>query len=233
MVATQKLIKSQDRGLSNYPGLVSYHSFSFAGYIDPENKGWGNLRVINEDILEAAAGFDTHFHRDMEIITYMISGALEHKDSKGNEYTIGAGEVQRISAGSGIEHSEYNASQNEQVKFLQIWIKPEIKQSEPNYEQKAFDESLKNNNLLLIASKDARDGSISILQDCDIYASQLEAGKKLELNLSKEKSWLQIIEGELELDNLKLSSGDGLGLESKTKLELMALAKTHFLIFDM
>ena len=239
-----QLIKSEQRALSELAWLKSYHSFSFAEHYDPHNKGWGMLRVINEDYVAPLSGFDMHYHRDMEILTYMLEGALDHKDSAGNEYTIHAGELQRISAGSGIMHSEYNSSKTQQAKLLQIWIRPDKKQCEPNYFQTAFDETKKHNSLALIASKSGQDGSVPIRQSMDIYASILDDNKELYYTSKNTKSWLQLIDGSLELkleeaaaaedSSWILSAGDAIACDQvSTKLQLKALApKTHFLLFD-
>ena len=228
--------KAEDRGSFKLDWLDSKHSFSFGEYYAPEKKGFNQLRVINEDTIAGGLeGFDFHPHFNMEIITYPISGSLKHKDSEGNSYTIQADEVQRISSGTGILHSEHNASVTEDAHFLQIWVKPLTKGGEPSYAHKKFSRESKLNQLKLIASQNGNEDSISIKQDMNICASILEANNKLEYQINKGAAWIQLIEGALTvLSSYKLEPGDGLAIDSNEKLELEAKDKeTHFLLFDM
>jgi redox-sensitive bicupin YhaK (pirin superfamily) len=228
-----KLIKSKDRYLTQISWLKSFHSFSFGEHIHPENKGWGNLRVINEDFIAPGGHFDRHPHRDMEIVSYIVKGELHHKDSEGNEYTINENEVQRISAGSGILHSETNPSTSEETILLQLWIKPKVKQTKPDYKQKKLDKAQRLNKLQLIASEDGRNGSIDIKQDLEIYASLLDKKKTLVHQVQHQKAWLQIIEGQIEVNDQILESGDGIGLENEKSLVIKANKDSHFLLFDI
>ena len=177
------LRKAEDRGKATFGWLDSRHSFSFGSYFDPDHMGFGPLRVINEDRVEPGAGFDTHGHKDMEIISYVLDGALEHKDSLGTGSIIRPGDVQRMSAGTGVRHSEYNASDSDPVHFLQIWILPEKDGAEPGYEQKAFSDAEKEGKLRLVGSRDGRDGSVTIHQDVDLYASLLDGEDEIEFEL--------------------------------------------------
>lgn len=222
--------KSQARGITHTDWLLSYHSFSFGDYIDLNHRGFGKLRVINEDLIAPGAGFDKHPHWNMEIVTYVYEGILEHRDSIGNHYLINAGDVQRMSAGTGIEHSEYNASSTEAVKLLQIWILPEAKGMSPSYEQKHFDPKP---NLQLIVSRDGRDGSLSIAQDIDIYILRLPSSATYRYKTSKAKTWLQIVRGPMNINGVELDAGDACGFEKITELELQAISDLEVLIFDM
>lgn len=229
-----KLFLAENRGVTEVDWLKSYHSFSFADYYDPSNKGWGNLRVINEDYVAPGAGFEPHYHRDMEIVTYMISGALEHKDSAGNEYIIHDNEIQRISAGSGILHSEYNHHQDKPVIFFQLWVKPNEKQTIPSYEQKRYDLNDRKNKLKLIASLDGREDSLVIKQDLEIYVSELDKAKTISYQMKREKTWIQLFSGSLNVNGEKLKPGDGLAVSEKQELKIESLdSKTHFLLFDV
>lgn len=222
--------KSEARGHFDFGWLNTYHTFSFGDYHDPDFMGFRELRVINEDKVRPGEGFPTHFHRDMEIITYVLSGVLEHKDSMGNGSLIRPGEVQRMSAGSGVKHSEYNASDKETVHLLQIWILPEKRGAAPEYEQKAFSGAEKRNKLRLIASPDGRDGSVTIHQRADVYACILEAGKALEWNKGND-AWLQLIKGSLEVNGEKLKAGDGAAVTKVKELRLKAGVESEFLFF--
>ena len=228
-----KVFKSKDRYLTKIDWLESYHSFSFGEHYHPNNKGWGNLRVINEDYIAPGGSFATHPHRDMEIISYIAKGELHHKDSQGNEYTVHEGEVQRISAGSGIQHSETNSSNNETTQLFQLWVKPKIKQTEPNYKQITLNGDDKINSLQLIASENGDNGSIDIKQDTEIYVSKLSKGKNINYEMKRAKAWVQIISGSLELQSLTLEQGDGLALSKQENLTLLALEDCHFLLFDL
>lgn len=222
--------KSQDRGLTSLDWLTSYHSFSFGDYIDLNHRGFENLRVINEDEIVAGTGFDYHPHANMEIVTYVLSGTLEHKDSMGNCSLINAGDVQRMSAGTGILHSEYNHSQLEPVRLMQIWIFPEERDIEPSYEQKHFDDS---EVLRLLVSKTGRDGSVTINQDIDIYLLRLQTNEEFLYSITKEKAWLQVLRGSLKFDGHELTVGDACAIEQAQELSLSASGDLELLIFDM
>lgn len=229
-----KVFKSQDRYLTEFGGwLKSYHSFSFGEHYHPENKGWGNLRVINEDYIAPGGHFDMHPHRDMEIVSYIAKGKLHHKDSQGNEYTINEDEVQRISAGTGILHSETTISENEETILYQLWIKPNVKQTTPDYKQIKLEKEKRLNNLQLIASEDGKEGSIDIKQDLEIYASILDKDKELKYQTRNVKAWVQIVEGHLEINSQRLEQGDGLAFDAKEELVIKALENSHFLLFDI
>ena len=227
--------KSLDRGHANHGWLDSYHTFSFASYHDPKYMGFSVLRVINEDRINAGAGFATHSHRDMEIISYAISGALEHKDSMGNTTIISPGDVQRMSAGSGVTHSEYNHFKDKQTHFLQIWILPDTQNIEPSYEQKSFLNSLNNDKLTLIASKDGRENSISLHQDILMYVGKFTTDGSCKVTLTKNrKAWVQVIKGSMVLNSdYELDSGDGAAIMDLMDLELSWSKDSEFLFFDL
>ena len=208
--------KSTDRGHADHGWLNTYHTFSFAGYYDQKHMGFRALRVINEDRVQPKKGFPTHPHRDMEIITYVLEGALEHRDSMGNGSVIRPGEVQRMSAGTGITHSEFNHSESELVHFLQIWILPNQEGVKPNYEQKDFPDEEKRNNLRLIASQDGRDGSVSINQDVNLYASIIEQHEETVYHVPAGRHvWLQVARGSVEVNGNRLDSGDGAAVSNE------------------
>ncbi len=223
------------RGSANFGWLDSRHSFSFGSYYDPNYMGFGNLRVINEDKVTPGQGFATHSHRDMEIISYVIEGELEHKDSIGNGSIIRPGDVQRMSAGTGISHSEYNPSSDNPVHFLQIWIIPEQTGLKPSYEQKAFTEADKQGKLRLVGSQDGRDGSVTIHQDVNLYTTILDVGEEVINNLATNRSaWLQVVRGEVAVNNRSLNAGDGAAIVLEDKIILKGLAeKTEVLLFDL
>ncbi|RCK54089.1 quercetin 2,3-dioxygenase [Thalassospira profundimaris] len=224
--------KSDERGRANFGWLDSHHSFSFGHYYDRNHMGWGPLRVINEDRVIAGAGFDPHPHRDMEIISYVIEGGLEHKDSIGNGSVIRPGRLQRMSAGTGIRHSEYNASKTDPVHFLQIWIIPEKQGIEPGYEEK--DIAAPSNSLQLAGSRSGRDGSITIHQDVDLYAARLGKGSVVEHPLRKGRiAWLQMISGTLACGETILNAGDGAAITQEDILKLQSQTDTEALLFDM
>lgn len=227
--------KANERGHANHGWLDSFHTFSFGDYYDPAHMGFGALRVINEDRVHAGQGFGTHGHRDMEIISYVVEGALEHKDSIGTGSVIHAGDVQVMSAGSGIRHSEFNPSATAPVHFLQIWVLPNATHHTPRYDQKAFTANDKRNQARLVVSGDGRDGSLMIHQDADLYASLLDKGASLQHELrTGRRGWVQIVRGALQVNGTKLDSGDGLAIENETSLNLIAdKDKTEFLIFDL
>lgn len=229
-----KIRKSGDRGKFDFGWLKTYHSFSFGQYYDPENMGYQSLRVINDDFIAPGGGFDTHGHRDMEIVTYVLSGELAHKDSLGNVATIKAGEVQRMTAGTGIRHSEFNYSDDDPVHLLQIWILPERQGLTPGYEQRMFSAEDKKGKLKLIASPDGRDGSVKIHQDASIYASILGEAQKLEYKPQKGRHlWLQVASGKLDLDGEKLETGDGAAINGEVILSIKAASESEFLLFDL
>lgn len=225
---------SHERGKASLGWLESYHTFSFASYFDPMFRGFRSLRVINEDRVEPGQGFGTHPHADMEILTYVISGALEHKDSTGTGSVIQPGDVQIMSAGTGIEHSEFNPSASEQVHLLQIWIHPARNGLKPRYQEKKFSVAQKSNHLCLIASRDEREGSVLIHQDVDIYASVLATKQTLEFSLRQERgAWMQVISGDLQVNGEKLGVGDGLQVEEANSLSILAATTSEFLLFDL
>ena len=226
--------KGNERGSANLGWLDSKHSFSFADYNDPDHMGFGNLRVINEDRVQPGQGFPAHGHRDMEIISYIIDGALEHKDSIGNGSIMRRGDVQRMTAGSGVQHSEFNPSPDATVHFLQIWILPQTLGLTPGYEQKAFMEEEKSNQLHLIVSRDGRDQSLTIHQDVDLYASLLTADCTLSHSFRKDrKGWLQVVLGDADVNEMHLVAGDGLALQDCDQVRASALNDTELLLFDM
>jgi len=223
--------KSQERGAANHGWLDTKHSFSFAHYYDPTHMGFGPLRVINEDRIIPGAGFPTHGHEDMEIVTYVIDGALEHKDSMGNGSIIQPGDVQRMTAGTGVQHSEFNASDNASVHLLQIWILPNKDGLQPSYEQITFPDETKRGRLRLIGSQDGRDGSVTIHQSVDLFASKLETGSELEHNLENGPAWLQLISGSLTVNDVSLTAGDGAGVTEEQRLRISTTQDAEFLLF--
>jgi len=226
---------AQARGTANLGWLDSRHSFSFGHYYDPKHMGFGPLRVINEDRVQPGAGFGTHGHSDMEIISYVLDGALEHKDSIGTGSVIRPGDVQRMSAGSGIRHSEFNHSKRDPVHFLQIWLLPEQQGLPPSYEQKAFADADKRARLRLVASRGGRDGSLVVHQDADVYASLLDEGEQVKHALrAGRKAWLQIARGAADMNGQTLRAGDGAAVESEPALTVTATANgTEILLFDL
>ena len=226
--------KAADRGHFDHGWLNTYHTFSFADYYDPAHMGFQQLRVINEDRVQPGRGFGTHAHQDMEIMTYVLEGALAHKDSMGNGSVIRPGDVQRMSAGTGVTHSEHNASQADLVHFLQIWILPERRGIAPGYEQKAFAEQETRDTLRLIASRDGREGSITIHQDVDVYATVLGPGKAVRLALRPERhAWVQVARGSVTLNGTPLQQSDGAALSQESAVELTAKVSTEALLFDL
>ncbi len=226
--------KSEERGTANFGWLDSKHSFSFGGYYDPRHMGFGPLRVINEDRVAPGGGFPTHPHRDMEIISYVVEGGLAHRDSTGTSSVIRPGDVQRMSAGTGVRHSEYNASETEPVHFLQIWIIPEKQGLRPSYEQKTFSAEEKRGKLRLVGSRDGREGSVTIHQDVDLYATRLEAGESVSHRMSAGRgAWVQVVDGELTVNGEALKAGDGVAISGTDDVRLEARAATEALLFDM
>jgi redox-sensitive bicupin YhaK (pirin superfamily) len=226
---------AEERGIANFGWLDSRHTFSFGHYYDPAHMGFGPLRVINEDRVQPSAGFDTHGHRDMEIISYVLEGALEHKDSIGTGSVIRPGDVQRMSAGTGVLHSEFNHSKSEPVHFLQIWLLPEEQGLAPSYEQKTFADSEKRGRLRLVASHDGRDGSVLIHQTADIYASILNKGEQVEHALPAGRNgWLQVLRGAVEVNGQGLHAGDGAALNDEPALIVTARSDgAEILLFDL
>ena len=226
--------KSQERGYADHGWLKSFHSFSFAGYHDPAHMGFGNLRVINEDRVAAGAGFGTHGHKDMEIISYVMSGELAHKDSMGNIESIPPGEVQRMSAGRGVMHSEFNHKTDETTHFLQIWLLPNARGIEPGYEQKKFPDADKRGHLRLVASPDGSDGSVTVHSDARLYAGLFDGAESTSLTLDPaRKSYVHLVRGELEVNGRKLSTGDAALIEGESQLALSAGNDAEVLVFDL
>ena len=226
--------KSADRGPAEFGWLSSRHSFSFGHYHDPAHMGFGPLRVINEDKVQPGMGFGTHGHQDMEIISYVLDGALEHKDSLGTGSVIRYGDVQRMSAGTGVQHSEFNPSRSEQVHFLQIWIIPDRARIEPSYEEKHFDAGSKRGKLRLIASNDARDGSVLVHQDVSIFASILDGDDRLEHPLAPGRlGYVHVARGTLTVNGIALEAGDALKLADEGSVVLEAGKDAEILLFDL
>ncbi len=232
-----RIRKSSDRGRGEHGWLSARHTFSFADYYDPANIRFRSMRVMNEDRVAPGFGFDAHPHNDMEIITYMVSGALRHRDgigAGGHSAVLKPGEVQRISAGTGIVHSEHNASDTEPAHLLQIWIMPDRKGHEPRYDQKPFPDSERRDVLRLVASPDGADGSMAIHQDARIYASLLSAGKTVELALgAKRGAWVQVVRGGVTVNGQALAAGDGAAIEDEPTVTIAAGTDSEFLVFDL
>ncbi|MBU3621767.1 pirin family protein [Polynucleobacter sp. CS-Odin-A6] len=228
------LRKSQDRGYADHGWLKSFHSFSFAGYHDPQFMGWGNLRVINEDRVEAGMGFGKHGHRNMEIISYVLSGELAHEDSMGNVKGIPPGDVQRMSAGTGVTHSEFNHAKDQTTHLLQIWIEPNVMEIAPSYEQKTIPLVDKQGQLCLVASPDGLGHSVKIYADAKMYAGLFDGSQSAELMLnSKRKAYVHLIQGELNINGIVLSSGDALLVENETLLSIGKGKNAEVIIFDL
>jgi quercetin 2,3-dioxygenase len=225
---------AHERSHARHGWLDSYHTFSFADYYDPRHMGFRALRVINEDRVQPGRGFGTHPHRDMEIISYVLEGALAHKDSLGTGSVIRPGEVQRMSAGTGVTHSEFNSSQTEPVHFLQIWILPERTGLPPGYEQRAFPTEVKRGNLRLVASHNGRDGSLTIHQAVDLYVSLLAPGEAVTHPLIPGRhAWIQVARGSLLLNDVPLSAGDGAAASDESRLAMTATDQTEVILFDL
>lgn len=230
------LRKSEARGKANFGWLDSKHSFSFGHYYDPDHMGFGPLRVINEDRVAPGGGFPPHPHSDMEIISYVLEGALEHKDNIGTGSVIRPGDVQRMSAGSGVRHSEFNASKTEPVHFLQIWVIPEKKGLTPSYEQKSFSEAEKRSRLKLIGSRDGRDGSVTIHQDVDLYAALLAKDEVVSHVVAEGHSaWVQVARGSVNVNGNMLKAGDGVAVSNSGALTITSIDAddAEVLLFDM
>jgi quercetin 2,3-dioxygenase len=229
-----KVRHAKQRGGSNHGWLDSKHSFSFADYYDPANMGFRSLRVINEDKVTGGKGFGTHSHRDMEIISYVLSGALEHKDSIGTGSVIRPGDVQRMSAGTGVSHSEYNHSKTEPVHFLQIWIVPQTRGLKPSYEQKAIAEADRRGKLKVVAANDGRDGAVTVHQDMTLSAGLLQPGERVMFSLAPGRgAWVQLARGALKIGDVMLQAGDGAAIEDEREITLEATEPCEVLVFDL
>jgi redox-sensitive bicupin YhaK (pirin superfamily) len=226
--------KSVERGHADHGWLNTYHTFSFASYYDPKQMGFRSLRVMNEDRVAAGQGFGTHAHKDMEIVSYVMEGALEHKDSMNNGAVLHPGEFQRISAGTGITHSEFNPSAEQPTHFYQIWILPERSGLTPSYEQKHFDDGGMHDQLRLVASPDGREGSLTIHQDARIYLSRLGAKKSVEYSLpSARHAWLQVLRGSVELNGYEMGTSDGAAISSESRLLIAANSGAEIMLLDL
>lgn len=229
-----KILKSNQRGYFDHSWLKTYHTFSFADYHNPEWMGFKTLRVINEDFVAPGQGFGTHGHRDMEIVTYVLSGELAHKDSMGHTEKLVPGEVQVMSAGSGVMHSEFNGSQDKDVHLVQIWIKPKEKGTQPRYAQRKYSTEQRSGKLCAVASSDGRDGSLQIGQDAVVSASILAAGQSVDHSiLPGRATWLQVLKGELTVAGVELSAGDGVGIEAPGEMKIAARQDAELLLFDL
>ncbi len=226
--------KSEERGNANHGWLKSRHTFSFADYYNPKFMGFRTLRVINEDRISGGSGFGKHPHRDMEIISYVVKGALQHQDTMGNKAIIRPGEVQVLSAGTGMQHSEMNDRPSEETHFFQIWITPSQTGQAPSYGQKSFEAALETEKLVLTISKDGRKGSLAIKQDADLYVSRLEKDDVLEFDLLKNRgAWIQVVSGKLQVNGQIVTEGDGVSIENSGFLNFKAVEKSEFLLFDL
>jgi redox-sensitive bicupin YhaK (pirin superfamily) len=226
--------RAAERGTFDHGWLRTSHTFSFADYYDPRHMGFRALRVINEDRVQAGRGFGTHPHQDMEIVSYVLSGALSHKDSMGNGSVIRPGEVQRMSAGTGVRHSEKNESTSELVHFLQIWILPERRNLPPSYEQKAFPEADRRGKLLLVGSRDGRDGSVTIHQDVRLYAGLFDRGEAAELELLPgRQAWIHVARGKVEVDGTALGAGDAAAIGDAGRISITGVDAGEVLVFDL
>jgi hypothetical protein len=226
--------RSLERGHADHGWLNSYHSFSFANYYDPKHMGWGNLRVINEDRIAPGTGFGTHGHRDMEIISYVLEGNLAHKDSIGNVKGIPPGDVQRMSAGRGVMHSEFNHAPQQTTHFLQIWIEPNVTGIEPGYEQKTFAEADKRGRLRLVAAPDGAEGAVTLHANARLYAGLFDGAESAELQLaSGRKGYVHLVRGELEVNGQPLRTGDAALLEDETRVQLRNGHQAEVLVFDL
>jgi redox-sensitive bicupin YhaK (pirin superfamily) len=226
--------RADDRGRANLGWLDSRHTFSFADYYDDRFMGYGPLRVINEDRVQPGQGFGTHGHRDMEIISYVLAGELAHRDSMGNGSVIRPGDVQRMTAGTGVQHSEFNHSQTELVHFFQIWIFPDRRGLAPGYEEKHFDDDAKRGRLKLVASRDGRDGSVTIHQDADLYSALLATGQEATHTTERiRKGWVQVASGMVTVNGEALAAGDGAAIAYEETVAIRATADSELLLFDM
>ncbi len=229
-----QLRKAADRGHANHGWLDTHHTFSFSTYYDPRHMHFRSLRVMNEDWVAPGQGFGTHPHADMEIVTYVLEGALEHKDSMGNGEVLRPGEFQRMSAGTGITHSEFNPSSDEPVHLYQIWLLPNRKGIEPSYEQKRFPEAERHNRLRLVASQDSEDGSLKIHQDARVYLSLIDSGRAIRYPLPKDRyAWLQVLRGAVSLNDHELAVSDGASVSEETELTIQAGNDAEIMLFDL
>lgn len=228
------LRKSEERGYADHGWLKSYHSFSFAAYYDPDHMGWGNLRVINEDRIEPRTGFGKHSHRDMEIISYVLSGELAHQDSLGNIKGIPAGDVQRMSAGSSVTHNEFNNTNDQVTHFLQIWIEPNVRGILPSYEQKTIPAAEKQGVLRLIASPNGEKGSVVIHADAKVYAGLFDGNENASLDIDPaRKGYVHLIRGEITVNGQKITTGDAVLLEQESQIQITDANKAEVLVFDL
>ena len=226
--------KASERGHFDHGWLDTYHTFSFSRYYDPQHMGFRALRVINEDRVQPGRGFGTHEHEDMEIVTYVLSGALAHKDSLGTGSAIHPGELQRMTAGTGISHSEFNPSQTEPVHLYQIWLLPEREGLEPSYEQRTFPEEERHNRLRLVASPDGGDGSLTIRQDARLYLATLDEGQEVSKDIpSGRHAWVQVLRGNVSLNGEAISAGDGAAVSEESALAIRAESSSEVLLFDL
>lgn len=226
--------KAATRGHAQHGWLDSWHTFSFADYYDPEHMGYSVLRVINDDTIAPGAGFPTHAHQDMEIVTYVLEGALEHRDSLGNGDIIRPGDVQRMSAGTGIRHSEFNPSQTEPVRLLQIWLLPQQPGAEPGYEQTRFDPAQLQGRFRVVASPDGREGSVRINQDTLLYAAKLDQGEAARMTLAPgRRAYLRVAKGDIELKGFPLHQGDGAEISQEAEIIVSGLNSAEILVFDL
>lgn len=229
-----KIRKARDRGHFNFGWLDTYHTFSFGDYYDPSFMGFRDLRVINEDFVHAGRKFPTHSHRDMEIITYILEGALEHRDSMGNGSVIRPGDVQRMTAGTGVSHSEANPSSEHSVHLLQIWIMPQKQGLKPGYEQKFFSAEQKEGSMCLIASGDGRDGSVTVQQDVSVYSAVVDNGQALNHRMAPDKhAWIQVARGGVMVNGENLNQGDGAAISGESVLEIEGLDSAEILLFEL
>ncbi len=228
------LRKSQERGFADHGWLKSFHSFSFANYYNPEHMGFGNLRVINEDRIAPGTGFGTHGHRDMEIISYVLDGNLAHKDTLGNVKGIPPGDVQRMSAGTGVQHSEFNHAQDQTTHFLQIWIEPNVTGIAPSYEQKTFAEAEKRGRLRLVASPDGSEGSVTIHADARVYAGLFDQDETFAMPLAPaRKGYVHVVRGQVDVNGKRLAAGDAAKLEAEREVRLSGGNSAEVLVFDL
>jgi redox-sensitive bicupin YhaK (pirin superfamily) len=229
-----RIRKAAERGHFDHGWLDTYHSFSFADYYDPAHMGFRALRVINEDRVQAGQGFGMHGHRDMEILTYVLEGALEHRDSLGNGSVLRPGELQHMTAGTGVRHSEFNPSDRQEVHLYQIWLMPDERGLQPSYEQKAFPEEQRQGTLRLVASPTGDDGSLTIHQDARLYLSTLQAGETAAHTLDAGRhAWLQVLRGQVSLNGQRLSAGDGAAVSGEEKLQISAPSEAEVMLFDL
>jgi quercetin 2,3-dioxygenase len=233
-IAMLTIRKSTERGYADHGWLKSFHSFSFANYFDPAHMGWGNLRVINEDRIAPGTGFGTHGHRDMEIVSYVLSGNLAHQDSMGNVKGIPPGDVQRMSAGSGVRHSEFNHAEGQETHFLQIWIEPNVNGIEPGYEQKTVPESTKRGQLALVAAPEAGEHTVKIHADARLYVGLFDGAENAQLALNPaRKAYVFLVRGQLQVNGQALSAGDAAMLQAESALTLAQGQNAEVLVFDL